>query len=653
LVLVASYTAKLAAHLARSEIDFQPGSFDPFFEGNSRACVLANSAYANFLRSSPNYGNLGANLVEIPNLVGSCAALESGVCDGIVNVRLKLDFVEYGGLQQHTSFKVVDELRDGPQHMAALVRSLNARPELARLECMLSYWITGLYDSGRVEELMKYEVLRGSKNLGPEIDDDMVQLDVEDMAGLYIVVFGAAIVLGLWHMFWACEERYQKEQHVAMSLEGFLDEHCVDEAEKARWTDDEGNKEITNDPLKYTDYEWISIERVLNQWDTSSDFRLSLYSPVLRCLKDARGALGNPAVWHDEHTDRTIDEAMTKQKLVSRQFKQRPSRKMQVVNAVAAFRHNGSSAKRRSSMARVRLQSSAWESALHKTSYATRAYSYKNRAKDTAERAKKRASVALTKLTKSTPLVAAQRQMLKKVLEEVYACRAVLRSQYRGARGVAPVAIRDLQRSLSVLATKTYGLDVEGLYMMERLEKVPLLKRLERDQLILLVSNFRKQKLQAGATLMAQGDPITAESVFYFIDKGSAAVYIDNEWVATREAGSYFGEKGLLEVQPRNATVKAKTELVCLCLSRSDFQNLADEHPSIRAAFDFRIECIDEAEITRQKSVQRDLGIEPHKHHPAPPQGSPVPVAAALASEPRAAATWAAAIAATLGVARK
>jgi hypothetical protein len=138
LVVVATYTAKLAAHLAAAKIDHQPQSFgsfftpDPYDGSYKRACVLANSAYANFLKKSDKYGVMEPHMVEVDSIDGMCEQLEIGNCDGIIHVRMKLDYIEYGGLEKFTGLKVVDELPDGPQHMAALVRDWQPRAELVQ-----------------------------------------------------------------------------------------------------------------------------------------------------------------------------------------------------------------------------------------------------------------------------------------------------------------------------------------------------------------------------------------------------------------------------------------------------------------------------------------------------------------------------------------
>jgi hypothetical protein len=117
---------------------------------------------------------------------------------------------------------------------------------------------------------------------------------------------------------------------------------------------------------------------------------------------------------------------------------------------------------------------------------------------------------------------------------------------------------------------------------------VPLLKELDDSDLHLLASHFRKQKFKRGSVVMRQGDGVGEESMFYYLDQGVVDIYVDGAKVVSREQGSYFGERGLIEDTPRNASIIAETDLVCLCLSRGEFRNLAESHYRIRTAFGMR-----------------------------------------------------------------
>jgi CRP-like cAMP-binding protein len=166
------------------------------------------------------------------------------------------------------------------------------------------------------------------------------------------------------------------------------------------------------------------------------------------------------------------------------------------------------------------------------------------------------------------------------------------------------------QIRLGISRAKTNSaLDVSEMQIiqekMDRLKNMPLLAGVPYEQLHVLVSQFKKHRFDKGQELMTEGAEINDESQFYFVDSGLVDIYIDGVKVVTREPGSYFGETGLLEEQPRSATVIAATELVCLCLSRSDFSQLAKTYPEIRKAFNMKMRGIGNG-----KGVERVMTAE-------------------------------------------
>jgi CRP-like cAMP-binding protein len=210
--------------------------------------------------------------------------------------------------------------------------------------------------------------------------------------------------------------------------------------------------------------------------------------------------------------------------------------------------------------------------------------------------------------------VIAQRRIIETVLTDVYQTRAELRREYRAQEEIfvhtKPVEVGELQKALSSAAMETFGMEVEDIYMLDRLKRVPLLKQLDDSDLRLLASHFRKQKFKQDRIVIRQGDGVGEESMCYFLDQGQVDVYVDGAKVARRDQDSYFGERGLVEDTPRSATIIAATDLVCLCLSRCDFRNLSETHETIRKAFDFRIECITKSDSFRRIASEQRSDLE-------------------------------------------
>jgi len=92
-----------------------------------------------------------------------------------------------------------------------------------------------------------------------------------------------------------------------------------------------------------------------------------------------------------------------------------------------------------------------------------------------------------------------------------------------------------------------------------------------------------KKKLSEGDTLFTQGDPGDA---FYIVTSGMLRVSVCSTGAAGNffndlKAGECVGEISLLTGQPRTATVTALENTDLLCLTKSNFDRLAEEHPNL------------------------------------------------------------------------
>mmetsp|Transcript_130916 Transcript_130916/g.245018 ORF Transcript_130916/g.245018 Transcript_130916/m.245018 type:complete len:820 (-) Transcript_130916:263-2722(-) len=111
---------------------------------------------------------------------------------------------------------------------------------------------------------------------------------------------------------------------------------------------------------------------------------------------------------------------------------------------------------------------------------------------------------------------------------------------------------------------------------MDFLSKVPLLKRLPRDEFPILASNCNATNFAKGANVIEQG---SMGDTFFVIKTGEAAVHINTEGggkkqVATLKPGDYFGENALLRDEPRSATITAESDMICYKITRAEFQQL-------------------------------------------------------------------------------
>ncbi len=100
------------------------------------------------------------------------------------------------------------------------------------------------------------------------------------------------------------------------------------------------------------------------------------------------------------------------------------------------------------------------------------------------------------------------------------------------------------------------------------LHGVTLFRGLDLASIEDLASRLRHQLAGPGQEIINQGDP---GDRFYVIESGTAEVLVDQYRIGELGAGRWFGERALLRVTPRSATVRAIDEMSLQGLERSDF----------------------------------------------------------------------------------
>lgn len=119
----------------------------------------------------------------------------------------------------------------------------------------------------------------------------------------------------------------------------------------------------------------------------------------------------------------------------------------------------------------------------------------------------------------------------------------------------------------------------------ETLAVVPLLARLNARQRARLAQLATTRAYEPDWVIVRQGDTSMA---LYVILSGSVRVERESERgpVKVHEAGArgFFGEMGLIDDQPRAATVVAQEPTECALLAKWDFQNELRSDPDIALA---------------------------------------------------------------------
>jgi MFS family permease len=136
---------------------------------------------------------------------------------------------------------------------------------------------------------------------------------------------------------------------------------------------------------------------------------------------------------------------------------------------------------------------------------------------------------------------------------------------------------RALSAQAAARAEKVGG-TVDLLHGLSLFEGAP------RRTLELLASSVTEQRVAAGETVVAEGDPADA---LYVVRSGTLEVIASTKTrkrtLTTLGPGDYFGEIGLLRGSPRTATVRARTDCLLLRIPGEDFLSILNQAPTVSA----------------------------------------------------------------------
>ena len=114
------------------------------------------------------------------------------------------------------------------------------------------------------------------------------------------------------------------------------------------------------------------------------------------------------------------------------------------------------------------------------------------------------------------------------------------------------------------------------------LRGVDFLRELDDEELRILAGSVRIRKFGAGETLMRQGE---IGDTFYIIRHGVVDVTTNGAdgnqvHIAELIRQAFFGEVALMTGEPRNATIRARTDVEVLEMSRSGFTRCSRAIPT-------------------------------------------------------------------------
>tara|TARA_E500000081_G_C6115440_1_gene344906 strand:- start:956 stop:1822 length:867 start_codon:yes stop_codon:yes gene_type:complete len=114
------------------------------------------------------------------------------------------------------------------------------------------------------------------------------------------------------------------------------------------------------------------------------------------------------------------------------------------------------------------------------------------------------------------------------------------------------------------------------LITMETISSIPLFSMLPIGALSKINDKLVAEIYPAKRKIIEKGD---AADCMYIIEFGSVQVEI--EAPVTLGQGDYFGEKGILSKELRNASISSLEEVKLLSLSKEDLEDLMEEYPNL------------------------------------------------------------------------
>ena len=115
------------------------------------------------------------------------------------------------------------------------------------------------------------------------------------------------------------------------------------------------------------------------------------------------------------------------------------------------------------------------------------------------------------------------------------------------------------------------------------IERLPITAGTPQLVLEQLASSSQLCPLPPGVDVVVQGSPAHA---FYAVVDGRVVVHRDGDVLAHRGPGESFGERGLLDNAPRNATVTTETDTTVLRIDGAVLLESLEQAPMLTTALD-------------------------------------------------------------------
>lgn len=137
-----------------------------------------------------------------------------------------------------------------------------------------------------------------------------------------------------------------------------------------------------------------------------------------------------------------------------------------------------------------------------------------------------------------------------------------------------------LLQNIASISASTKAVSKDSGENQRLLASLPLFSECSQEELQRLARACFERKYKSGEVIMRQG---ATGDCFYIVKSGQVSVWQRGEDSIEKQVnlhthGGYFGELALLNNAPRNATCRANTNSVLVCLRKDDFDLLARRH---------------------------------------------------------------------------
>ena len=123
----------------------------------------------------------------------------------------------------------------------------------------------------------------------------------------------------------------------------------------------------------------------------------------------------------------------------------------------------------------------------------------------------------------------------------------------------------------SILGEEYKSQALNKKYLIKKIEKIPLFKGLNNNDLNIIINNIKKERFTKGQTIIKEKNP---PDNFYIILKGSVTISQKGKLIRQIEKGNYFGEKSIINNTQRTMTVKSNSNCTCLTMNKENFLQL-------------------------------------------------------------------------------